>query len=208
MLPQFILNLNPVEPMTYPEFRDMTIKEIKDVNPDDLEGIDRKYLEYRKINIQRGSRLEKHFKLSEELSSTINLINEKQYWIVITESWCGDSAQILPIIAKAAELNDNISLQIILRDNNPQIMELYLTNGKSKSIPVFIGFNSSEKEIFRWGPRPETAKNLVADLRTAGADNTEVNKQLHLWYGRNRGKDFEKELITLLKFSLAENKTK
>ena len=208
MLPEFILYLKPANPMTYPEFREMKIKELNDINPDELEGIDRKYYDYRKINLQRSTRLEKHFNSSEELISIINNNQDTQYWMLITESWCGDSAQVLPIIAKAAEFNTNISLKIILRDKNPQIMDLYLTNGKSKSIPVFVGFDSDGKELFRWGPRPESAKKLVAELKAKKMENSEVNKQLHLWYGRNRGKEFEQELIALLKNSMIETKAR
>jgi hypothetical protein len=118
--------------------------------------------------------------------------------MVITETWCSDSAQNLPIIAKAAELNDKIDLRILLRDSNTDIIDHYLTNGKSRSIPILVAFDSDGNELFKWGPRPDTAKTLVTNLKSDGFSKEEFNHQLHLWYGRNRGKEFESELVELL----------
>jgi hypothetical protein len=84
--------------------------------------------------------------------------------MVITETWYGDSAQNLPIIAKAAELNNKIDLRILLRDSNIDIIDHYLTNGQSRSIPILVAFDLDGNELFKWGPRPLTAKILVTNL--------------------------------------------
>lgn len=118
--------------------------------------------------------------------------------MVITETWCGDSAQNLPIIAKAAELNDRIDLRILLRDSNTDIIDHYLTNGTSRSIPILVVFDLDGNELFKWGPRPYTAKTLVTNLKRDGFSKEEFNQQLHLWYGRNRGKELESELLQIL----------
>jgi hypothetical protein len=150
-----------------------------------------------KLNFQRTSRLEKYFIPSNELISLVNSIEHPQTWIIITELWCGDSAQSIPIITKAALLNDKINLRIILRDENPEIMDQYLTNG-SRSVPKLIVFDDKNNELFQWGPRPTEAQNLFQKLKSENLERSEINKQLQLWYGRNRGKDVEKELIELL----------
>jgi hypothetical protein len=127
-------------------------------------------------------------------------------WMVITETWCGDSAQNLPIIAKTAELNDKIDLRILLRDSNSDIIDHYLTDGQSRSIPILVAFDLYGNELFKWGPRPDTAKTLVTNLKHDGFSKEEFNQQLHLWYGRNRGKELESELLQILKkFDLAAN---
>jgi hypothetical protein len=118
--------------------------------------------------------------------------------MVITEIWCGDSAQNLPIIAKAAELNDRIDLRILLRDSNTDIIDHYLTDGQSRSIPILVVFDLDGNELFKWGPRPDTAKTLVTNLKKDGFSKEEINQQLHLWYGRNRGKELESEIVELL----------
>ncbi|GBD87735.1 hypothetical protein BMS3Abin03_01669 [bacterium BMS3Abin03] len=197
MLPVFFNSMNPKNVMTYDEYKKMTIDELKDMNSYELEGIERKHYDYRKINFQRITRIEKHFKPSNELINAIEKIKQPQIWMVITESWCGDSAQNLPIIAKAAELNNNIHLKIILRDENPHIMDMYLING-NRSIPQLIAFDTEGNKLFRWGPRPKTAQELVTKLKTEGLSKEEFTQQLHLWYGRNKGKDFESELAEIL----------
>jgi hypothetical protein len=206
MAHKFFEEKRPHNGMTYEEFKKNSVKEIENIQPEKLEGIDKKYYEYRKINLQRSKRLDKQFQPSEELIEAVIGIDEPQLWMVITETCCGDSAQNLPIIAKAAELNDKIDLRILLRDSNTDIIDHYLTNGTSRSIPILVAFDLYGNEIFKWGPRPDTAKTLVTNLKHDGFSKEEFNQQLHLWYGRNRGKELESELLQILKkFDLAAN---
>ena len=128
----------------------------------------------------------------------LSQIVSPQQWIVITESWCGDSAQNLPIIARLASLSDMIDIKIVLRDSNPDFMDLYLTNG-GRSIPKLIVFDENDNELFRWGPRPAEAQNLFTKLKNEGMEKSEIYKELHLWYGRNKGKEVELELAQLIK---------
>jgi len=188
----------PHNGMTYEEYKKNSVEEIENIEPDKLEGIDKINYKYRKINLQRSKRLGKQFQPSEELIAVVKKIDEPQLWMVITESRCGDSAQNLPIIAKAAELNDMIDIRILLRDSNTDIIDHYLTNGTSRSIPILVTFDLYGNEIFKWGPRPDTAKSLVTNLKRDGFSKEEFNQQLHLWYGRNRGKELESELLELL----------
>lgn len=169
-------------------------------NPDSNNFEEMKHYENRKLNLHRTQKWAKTFIPSEELSRTISFINKPQIWMVITESWCGDSAQSLPIIAKAVGLNNKISLRIVLRDEHPEIMDLYLTNG-SRSIPKLVVFDDSGNELFQWGPRPAYAQNLVKQLKDKGLDKSEINKQLHLWYAKNQGAELDKELSALIKKS-------
>ena len=194
----FFKEKRPHNGMTYEEYKKNSEEEIEIIEPDKLEGIDKKYYEYRKINLQRSKRLGKQFQPSEELIETVKSIDEPQLWMVITETWCGDSAQNLPIITKAAELNDKIDLRILLRDSNTDIIDHYLTNGTSRSIPILVAFDLDGNELFKWGPRPYTAKTLVTNLKRDGFSKEEFNQQLHLWYGRNRGKESEGELVQIL----------
>jgi hypothetical protein len=160
--------------------------------------LDMKWYEFRKLNLQRTLRLQKYFIPSDDLINVISSTQYSQTWLVLTESWCGDSAQNLPIIAKAASLNTKINLRIVPRDENLELMDKYLTNG-SRSIPKLIVFDNKNNELFKWGPRPAEAQNLFSKLKNEGLDKSEINKQLHLWYGKNHGKEVEKELIVLLK---------
>ncbi|MCU0343708.1 MAG: thioredoxin family protein [Ignavibacterium sp.] len=190
--------------LTYNEFIIEFSKQISVLDIDTLNDYDKSFYEYRKLNYQRSTRLDKTFIPSDDAIKSFSKINQTQKWIVITESWCGDSAQNLPVIAKLAQLNNKIDLQIVLRDSNLQFMDLHLTNG-SRAIPKLIVFDKNDKELFSWGPRPAEAQNLYSRLKNAGAAKSEINKELHLWYGRNRGKEVEKEILHLVKKKLLFN---
>ncbi|MBE0550902.1 MAG: thioredoxin family protein [Ignavibacterium sp.] len=168
---------------------------MSDINT--LADCDKKFYEYRKLNYQRSTRLEKTFIPIEDTKQIFSKINQLQKWIVITESWCGDSAQNLPVIAKLAQLNSNIDFKIVLRDSNLEFMDLHLTN-TMRSIPKLVVFDENNNELFQWGPRPAEAQNLFSGLKKDGIEKSEINKALHLWYGRNRGKEVEREITELV----------
>ncbi len=120
-----------------------------------------------------------------------------QLWMVLSEFSCGDSAQILPVIAHLAALNPKIDLRLLLRDQNPDIMDLYLTGG-SRSIPKLVVFSGSGKELFNWGPRPEGARLMFAEGKNAGLPKETNIERIHGFYGRDRGRTVEKEIVELL----------
>lgn len=162
-----------------------------------LDAEAKKLYAYTKLNLQRMRRVEKTFTVSDELKQLLSAIKTKQNWVVITEGWCGDSAQNLPALAKIAKVNLLIELQIIERDDNLEIMDLYLTNG-TRSIPMLISFDETGNELFRWGPRPKEAQQLVTKLKSEGMEHDSFIEQLHLWYARNKGAALEDELKLLL----------
>ena len=165
--------------------------DVNTLNEEELE----KY-NYTKLNFQRSKRIEKTFMPSDEIVEIIMSISTPQIWVVITENWCGDSAQNLPYIAKLAELNSNIKLVIILRDSNLDIMNQYLTNG-TMSIPIWVAFNENGEELFQWGPRPEKAKEEIQRLKTEGIVKPKLYEKLHLWYGKNKGVELMNEILKL-----------
>jgi hypothetical protein len=177
--------------LSYQQYYDLTKSEVETANPVQLD-------EDKKLNLHRMTRIEKHYSVSEELKNQILQIDKPQTWMIISETWCGDSAQNIPFIAKSVLLNPNIDLRIILRDSNPDIMDLYLTNG-TRSIPILVTFDNSGNEIFRWGPRPQEGKKLFSDLKAQGLEKSVILEKLHLWYGRNRGAALESELKDLIK---------
>lgn len=190
--------------LSYQQFKELSERNVKSVDPDLLNEAEKAYYDYRKLNLARVSRLEKLYQPSEKALSIVRKISAPQIWLVITEDWCGDSAQTLPVIASLAELNENISLKIVLRDSNLDLMDLYLTHGK-RSIPKLISFDSELNELFQWGPRPHKAKLFVDDLQKQGLNKQEIIKQLHLWYAKDGGYSTEEEIIELIINNLQEN---
>jgi len=185
---------------TYQEFFKKVENDVLQVPSDDSNADDKKLHEYKKLNLQRMKRIAKTFEVSLELTDILLSIKTPQRWIVITEGWCGDSAQNLPAIAKVAKINPLIEFQIIERDQNLGIMDSYLTNG-TRSIPILISLDSDGKEIFRWGPRPKEAQQLVTQLKSEGMEHDAFVEQLHLWYAKNKGAALAMELKQLLETS-------
>jgi hypothetical protein len=104
---------------SYDQFRKLIIKLIGEGK---VTGHEQKesYLEYSKLNDHRMSRWDKHFQPSEEMINTLNAVKEPRTWLLITEGWCGDSAQTASAMAKIASLNPLINFRVVLRDENPR----------------------------------------------------------------------------------------
>ena len=194
---QFFIDKRPHNGMNYREYIQRVVNELAAI-PGKLSNEEKELLDYKKLNMQRSSRIERTYDVSGELESLIKNIKDKQIWMVITEGWCGDSAQILPYIVKMAEVNSNIDLRILLRDSNPDIMELYLTNG-TKSIPRLVVFDTEGNELFTWGPRPKVLQSLIHQWKIEGIVRPELYEKLHLWYSRDKGKEIEAEFTEILK---------
>lgn len=174
---------------------------VNSTDPDSLDEQKKHKFEILKLNLQRVSRLDKTFEPCDETKELFSQIVNPQQWVVLTENWCGDSAQIVPIIAKLAQLNSKIDLKILLRDSNLDYMDLYLTNG-SKAIPKLVVYDNNSDELFQWGPRPNEANELFTKLKNEGMEKPDINKEVHLWYGRNRGKEIEREIMELIKLKV------
>lgn len=155
------------------------------------------YLNYVKLNLSRQNRWLKTGELAPETKSTIQSINEKQYWHLITEPWCGDASHIVPFIVMMAELNPLIELSLQLRDSEGSEIDKYLTNG-GRSIPILIVRNSHNQDLFHWGPRPTTCQNLYFKLKNSNVTNKDVKIKLQQWYNENKGVDIQNEIIELI----------
>lgn len=184
--------------ISYLQYIKNNTEEITRTDRDTLDKSSAKKLDYKILNLKRSLRISKTYKINEELKKFINEIDEPQLWMVITENWCGDSAQNLPYIAAIAEQNPLIQLIVLLRDSNPEIMDQFLTNG-TRSIPILVVFNESGEELFRWGPRPKAAIQLIKQWKAEGLEKDEWMEKLHSWYSKNKGAEIEKDLTELIK---------
>lgn len=156
-------------------------------------------LNYSLLNDKRMKRLDKTIKISEETIAKLKDVKEPQTWLVLTEGWCGDAAQNLPVISKMAEENSNIQLKVVLRDENLELMDEFLTNG-GRSIPKLIALDKDNQVINTWGPRPVVATKMVADYKAEhGVLDAAFKKDLQVWYNKNKGENVQENLISLLK---------
>jgi hypothetical protein len=158
------------------------------------------YINYTKMNVQRMDRLDKTIEISADVANEFLSLNKPLIWLVITEAWCGDAAQICPVIAKLATLSTNIDLKLILRDEHPEIMNQYLTNG-GKSIPILVCLDAATlKPLGHWGPRPKKAQEMVLEHKKNPQEPyLEFVKKLQLWYLQDKTHSIQLEITTKLK---------
>ncbi len=156
-------------------------------------------INYTKLNAHRSKRVSKTVQLNEELAAGVRDIHEKQTWILITETWCGDAASIVPIIMKVAELNPLIDLRIVFRDSNLELMDQFLTNG-GRSIPKLIAVDSSNEVLFDWGPRPQDAQQLFYEWKDSEGEvsRDQFHVDLQQWYNTDKGRSLQRELLEVI----------
>jgi len=199
MITKFFKNISPAKVYTYEEYLEYSKQNLANSINKDISGTEELYFNYRKLNNQRISRINKTFKASEEVIRQLKKIDEEQSWLLVTEDWCGDSAQNIPYFVNYLEFNPFIKLYVFIRDDNLEAIDKYFNEGNPRSIPKIIAFDKNGSELFIWGSRPRIAQDLVQQLKAEGYPKEEFNKELHLWYARNKGKELEKEFIEVLK---------
>ena len=185
---------------TYQEYRDLVstlLSDGKATGPNQSEDL----TNYSLLNDRRMKRLDKTIKINQETANILQEIKEPQTWLLITEGWCGDAAQNIPVIHKMAELNKNIDLKIVLRDNNLELMDLFLTNG-GRSIPKLIALDNENNVIDTWGPRPTVATKMVADYKTKnGVIDAQFKQDLQVWYNKDKGKSTQEDFVKMIQKS-------
>ncbi len=153
---------------------------------------------YGKLNRQRMHRLEKTVKLNDSLKEKAGKNGRKMIWLVITEGWCGDAAQNISTIEKIAAESENIETRYVLRDENLELMDAYLTDN-ARSIPKLIALDAETlAEIGTWGPRPKAAMDYYRELKKQGLEKPPIMENLQRWYLQDKEKSLQIEFEVLL----------
>ena len=105
--------------------------------------------------------------------------------LALSEPWCGDCVENLPIVAKLASLYPCFDLLVFSRDDNLDIMDRYLTDGK-RVIPVFVFFDEKGQEIGRFIERPQGARDFLAGEMEKHKDLSEEERQKAMYGVRTR----------------------
>src|SRR5690242_3874342 len=85
--------------------------------------------------------------------------------VVLAEDWCGDVIANLPVLGRLAKEAGTLNVRIFYRDQNLDLMERWLNQGKFQSIPVFAFFDESFRELGHWIERPASVTELRARKR-------------------------------------------
>ena len=156
------------------------------------------YVYYTKLNLQRMNRLNKTISIPTELRELIAQKAQHWTWLIITEPWCGDAAQCVPALEKLALCSPNIQTKYILRDENPEVMDAYLTNG-GRSIPKLICLDEQLQEVFTWGPRPDVIQAVMNDLKANGVTEiAQIVEAIQKAYNDNKQAGIYEELAAVL----------
>lgn len=156
-------------------------------------------INYTLLNDRRMKRWDKTIKISDEVKEKIAKKENKVTWLALTESWCGDAAHVMPVFNKLAELNNAIDFKVLLRDENEDLMNLFLTNG-SKSIPKLIMIDNDSGEVINsFGPRPSKATKMVNTYKEEhGKLTSEFKEDLQRWYNKDKGQNTVNDLMNIL----------
>lgn len=157
-------------------------------------------LHYTRMNLYRMKRLDKHVELTDSLEEKLKNLDRDMIWLILTEGWSGDAAQNIPVINKMAEATPKITLRLILRDEQLDIMDNFLTDSRTRSIPKLICLDAESYEVIEtWGPRPKTAQRMTSQFNyLAGSLKKEAAERLHKWYADNKAHEIQEEFEQLL----------
>lgn len=118
--------------------------------------------------------------------------------LAISEDWCGDASNLVPIFARLAEASPRVDFRIVKRDENPELMDRYLTNG-SRSIPIVVIMDEALRSRGHWGPRPAGLQEFVITGKRAGRrSSSEIYRDARRWYARDRGETTLRELLRVM----------
>jgi len=163
------------------------------------EGDTSGYAHYYELGLARMERIHKTFQLNDEQKKALKDIDPNFELLTISEGWCGDASQILPV-ADVVMKELGVQQKIVFRDENPELMDAYLTDG-ARSIPILIGVDTSGYELFRFGPRPAHGMDLLRKHKEnpEAYNADQFHKDLQVWYNQDKGESIVRELVQVMK---------
>jgi hypothetical protein len=117
-------------------------------------------------------------------------------FVVLAEDWCGDASSTVPVLARwAAEAG--MELRILRRDEHPEVMDAYLSNG-ARAIPVVVVLTDQMEEIGHWGSRPAPLQAFVAGERGQGRTSRAYFPDVRRWYAQDKGESTLREVLAVM----------
>jgi len=148
------------------------------------------------VELYRSIRSRAH--APEEFVRRIAESGRQWHLLVISEDWCGDAVNIVPFIDALASASPDVAMRLIPRDENLDLMDQYLTNGRSRSIPVVLVLDDEFVERGWWGPRPRALQAWFESPEAQGLTKDDRYKELRRWYARDRGRTILEEITQLI----------
>ena len=166
--------------MSYADYRaliDRLIAEGRTTGPNQSEAL----ADFTRLNCQRMKRLDLTVMVEKALVGAMQRLAHDWVWLTLTEAWCGDAAQAIPVIDKIAALSPRVRARYLLRDEHPALMDRYLTNG-TRSIPKLLCLDAKTLEDqWTWGPRPAPAMALFRERAAQGEPKSAILEEVQRW---------------------------
>lgn len=160
-----------------------------------------KWLETAEKNRELWAAVYKHASVPDDLIARAVLMGGPWHLLVLSEDWCGDAVNTLPVIQRLVERAPGLELRVLGRDANLDVMDAHLT-GKSRSVPVVMLFDAEFHELGWWGPRPtELQAWVLGPGRELPPDDR--YRETRRWYARDRGRTTLDEVISMMERGLA-----
>lgn len=172
-------------------------EEIVNKNEADLTEEEKKMMDYYQLGVQRMSRMLKVYKPDEEQVNKLVAKNFKGKFLIISEGWCGDAGQTVPAVSLFFEGKNEV--RIIYRDENPDLIDQFLTNG-TRSIPIVVVLDENNEVITHWGPRPAYGIELLKKHKSDPENypKEQFYNDIQVYYAKNRGVDVINEILDLI----------
>jgi len=156
----------------------------------------RAYVELTEANKELWRVGARRAQVDEARVARVAALGGRWHLLALSEDWCGDAFNTLPVVARLAELAPNVELRLLGRDANPDLMDAHLT-GAARAIPVVIVYDEDWNEVGWWGSRPAALQALV-EGEWAAFEKTERYPKIREWYARDRGQSVVEELVGII----------
>ena len=187
----------------YPTYRAYLTNKLADEGKTTGDNQSALYLRIANLNESRMARLDRKSRLTEAVKGFLPDLRHNYTLLALTEGWCGDAAQTLPVLQWLDEASPRINLVCALRDENLDLMDQYLTNG-GRSIPLVLFLEPANATVLAtWGPRPLVAQTMATQYKRKPEpkEGYEVHhKELHTWYAHDKTKSTQAELLAILRW--------
>ena len=191
-------NIFVKEGLTYQVYRNLIEEKLKageTTGEDKTEAM----LHYTKMNLHRMARVDKTVQLTDDFLNVLGDVKNKYNLLVISEGWCGDAAQLVPLFDKIVQAAPaHFQLRLVLRDKYPELIDAHLTNG-GRAIPVLLILNEQGMVLNKWGPRPALLSPLLSDWKKEEEDMFIVAEKLHGWYAKDKTQSSQLELTEIFR---------
>ncbi|WP_151086781.1 thioredoxin family protein [Hymenobacter baengnokdamensis] len=182
--------------LSYPAYRQQIAEALAQANPDPQQA---KMLPHYREGADRMDRVAPTVAVLPELQAAVNRLTQHYLWAIITEGWCGDASQTVPVFEAIAQASGgHLETRYFLRDSHPDLIDRYLTNG-GRAIPIAIFLRAdSLTEAGVWGPRPAPLQTIMQELKARDTPFKEIVTQVHAWYDQDAARTTQHELLPLI----------